>query len=137
MVDLLTKFRDRALRSLQKTVEHQAGLAGGDAVVAHLRQPFGIVEHAVAQPRAEHVLQVGETLVAECAREAHQRGWLHRGAGRDARYRAEGDLVGVFQSIAGYLHQPLWQLVGALRDRRAQRLVVLGRAFLRRHEKFR
>ncbi len=96
----------------------------GDAVLAHLRQPLVVVQHAVAQPRAEHVLQVAETLVAEAparsapASTAGRRRW--RRCWRPCRRRSRRDCRA---------HRPppapaASAVLGALRDHRPQRLEV-------------
>ena len=93
-------------------------------MLAHALQPLVIAQHALAQPRAEHLLQLAETLVAERLREAHQRRRLHDRRLRDAGRRAEGDLVGIVERIDRDLRQPLRQAVAALDDHRPQRLEI-------------
>ena len=89
-------------------------------MLAQLLQALAIVQDAVAQPGAEHLLQVREALVAQRLAEAHQCGGLHLGQPGDRGDGAEGDLVRVVQREAGDLGEALGQRGGAFGDQRPE-----------------
>jgi len=96
-------------------------------MLAHAGKALVVVQDTVAQARAKHVLQVGEALEAERAGKAHERRGRHVGARRDARHRAEGDLVGIVERVARHLHEAPGQALGPFRDQGGERRVVLRR----------
>ena len=97
-------------------------------MLAQLLQALAIVQDAVAQPRAENLLHVGEALVAQGLAEAHQRRGLHLGLLGDRGDGAEGDLVRILQREGGDLGQALRQRLRALGDQRLEGGEIARRA---------
>ncbi len=106
---------------LREAFEERRRLALAPAGAQNL-QPLAVAALAPAQPLAEQRLKAGEPLEAEALRKADERRGLHVGGGRDARHRAEGDVVRVMERVFGDLAQALGQLVLALEEVGLQRL---------------
>src|SRR5205085_2836822 len=77
---------------------------------AEARQALAVVRPARFKLGAEDVLQVGEAGIADRLGETDQGRRLDLGLGRDARHRAEGNLVRVFQREGGDLDKAARQV---------------------------
>ena len=121
------KHGARALGVPEAAVAAQAG----DALLVARR-------HAGNEPRAEHLLHLGEAAIAHGAREADDGGGLHTRALRHLGHRAERHVGRVVERELGDLLQAVGKTRMTPGDLGAQRLVgfVLGRAVPDRHVAF-
>ena len=104
--------RRRSIETAAEWVKpSSSGRRQGPAAVGRAQQgdALAIVREALAQPGAEHLLQIGKALIVERLGEAHERRGLHAGAARDRRGGAERDLVRMLGQKGGDLPQPLRQ----------------------------
>ena len=125
----LAERDQRRLRLGDEASEHRRGLAAEDRflLVLHARQPRLVARrHAGHEPRAKHLLHLGEAAKAQRMREADDRRGRHARALRDLGDGAERDLGRVVEHEFGDLLQAAGQRPMALGDRAAQLVVADG-----------